>query len=275
MKKIVYFIILIIILIFAFIIGYSLKNNFKENTETLSWENAENLDLSSTLTYFDDCYNNLNVPKEQRPEELRYCAEENLPKKEDVEKLRSLNGLKTISVCHAPAQEFHETECTPKEEVSESCIEIWKTSYSILVTRPHPISISISKCEKDYYYRYSRQLIAGPPEITLSIIDINETIANNLNNPHTEFKATEQKIQMCLNSGGKWEQGQYGGYCNQKASDAGKSCTDSNQCEGSCLAPEDAIEGKHTIGICSEYKSKSDYSDIVLEGIYIKAGSAD
>ena|SRR6218665_1890633 len=41
--------------------------------------------------------------------------------------------------------------------------------------------------------------------------------------------------------------------CDIKTNDSGKSCTDSSQCEGSCLAPGKAGPGTATAGSCSTY----------------------
>ena len=41
--------------------------------------------------------------------------------------------------------------------------------------------------------------------------------------------------------------------CDLKTKDSGKSCTDSSQCEGSCLAPSKATPGTAAAGSCSEY----------------------
>jgi len=41
--------------------------------------------------------------------------------------------------------------------------------------------------------------------------------------------------------------------CDLKTTDAGNACTDSRQCQGSCLAPADTSQGTRTIGACSRY----------------------
>lgn len=41
--------------------------------------------------------------------------------------------------------------------------------------------------------------------------------------------------------------------CDLKASDAGATCTDSDSCEGACLAPEGVPAGARTAGQCSAY----------------------
>jgi len=41
--------------------------------------------------------------------------------------------------------------------------------------------------------------------------------------------------------------------CDLKASDSGKICTDSAECEGMCMAPTDARVGKRSVGQCSPY----------------------
>lgn len=41
--------------------------------------------------------------------------------------------------------------------------------------------------------------------------------------------------------------------CDLKAKDAGKSCSDSKECEGLCLAPAASKAGSRTTGLCSTY----------------------
>ena len=62
----------------------------------------------------------------------------------------------------------------------------------------------------------------------------------------------------CLQRGGAWTtlglpMPGKAKVCDLKTKDAGKSCTDSKQCEGVCLADKDAEEGASTAGACSAY----------------------
>ena len=41
--------------------------------------------------------------------------------------------------------------------------------------------------------------------------------------------------------------------CDLKATDSGKACTDSKQCQGACLAPAGAAAGTAATGSCSPY----------------------
>ena len=41
--------------------------------------------------------------------------------------------------------------------------------------------------------------------------------------------------------------------CDLKTTDSGKVCSDSNQCQGSCVAPAGAASGIKTVGSCSAY----------------------
>jgi hypothetical protein len=50
--------------------------------------------------------------------------------------------------------------------------------------------------------------------------------------------------------------------CDLKAADAGKSCSDSSQCQGACLAPADATAGAATTGSCSAYLAN--FGNVVL-----------
>jgi len=65
-----------------------------------------------------------------------------------------------------------------------------------------------------------------------------------------------QTEQECLARGGNWTHIGLPGMpkrCDLKATDGGKKCTDSSQCEGECMAPEAAQEGDTIEGSCSEY----------------------
>ncbi|HUX89805.1 MAG TPA: hypothetical protein VMV48_03850 [Gallionellaceae bacterium] len=67
-----------------------------------------------------------------------------------------------------------------------------------------------------------------------------------------------QSESECVASGGSWtELGlSYPGkpkVCDVKSTDFGKSCTSSIQCEGVCVAPDDAIIGTTLSGACSRY----------------------
>ena len=55
---------------------------------------------------------------------------------------------------------------------------------------------------------------------------------------------------ICFFKGGKWFQSVHEGYpfCNLRYSDGGNSCSDSEQCEGRCLAPPDASTPPDALG---------------------------
>ena len=50
--------------------------------------------------------------------------------------------------------------------------------------------------------------------------------------------------------------------CDLKSTDAGKACTDSDQCQGACIAPVGAISGKPASGSCSAYLAN--FGDVLL-----------
>ncbi|MCD9005103.1 hypothetical protein LDO31_02420 [Luteimonas sp. XNQY3] len=66
-------------------------------------------------------------------------------------------------------------------------------------------------------------------------------------------KASVTNEAECIAVGGQWtrlgrapvEQ------CLRQTTDAGKACTDSEQCEGQCLAPEGSVDGARVGGSCS------------------------
>ena len=54
--------------------------------------------------------------------------------------------------------------------------------------------------------------------------------------------------------------------CDLKAVDAGKACSDSNQCQGACLAPADATTGSVAPGSCSPYLANFGNVGLVTNG---------
>jgi hypothetical protein len=66
-------------------------------------------------------------------------------------------------------------------------------------------------------------------------------------------KATVTNESDCQRVGGQWTQlGRAPGkQCLRQTTDAGKACTDSEQCEGQCLAPEGSVDGTPVGGSCS------------------------
>ena len=57
----------------------------------------------------------------------------------------------------------------------------------------------------------------------------------------------------CMRVGGEWTQLGRAPVkqCLRQTTDAGKACSDSQQCEGQCIAPEGTTEGAETGGACS------------------------
>lgn len=92
------------------------------------------------------------------------------------------------------------------------------------------------------------------PLVTLTIVTflIASSVASELQVPKTE--------KECISMGGKWVvlglpyPGKLAS-CDLRASDFGKSCNDSSQCLGECLAPNGSKPGEITSGTCSEYLS--------------------
>jgi len=71
----------------------------------------------------------------------------------------------------------------------------------------------------------------------------------------SDKKLTYEEEQKCLDANGIWEQGQTGEFfCNLPTSDAGKECTDSNECESFCQAPNGIEPGSKTNGRCYGWK---------------------
>lgn len=57
----------------------------------------------------------------------------------------------------------------------------------------------------------------------------------------------------CLREGGQWTQLGRAAVkqCLRQTTDAGKACTDSEQCQGQCMAPEGSVDGTQAGGSCS------------------------
>ena len=55
--------------------------------------------------------------------------------------------------------------------------------------------------------------------------------------------------------------------CDLKATDSGKTCTDSSQCQGACLAPATAAAGAAATGSCSAYLANFGNVSLVTNGV--------
>jgi hypothetical protein len=72
--------------------------------------------------------------------------------------------------------------------------------------------------------------------------------------------AVPQTAAECSARGGNWTALglPYPGkpkVCDLKTTDSGKVCSDSSECQGSCLAPERVMSGTHAVGTCSAHVS--------------------
>jgi hypothetical protein len=54
--------------------------------------------------------------------------------------------------------------------------------------------------------------------------------------------------------------------CDLKATDSGKICSDSSECQGSCVAPDSVASGAKTSGTCSAYVSNFGSVKLVEHG---------
>lgn len=73
----------------------------------------------------------------------------------------------------------------------------------------------------------------------------------------------------CTAAGGTWtpiENLPPTSYCDLKTSDAGKWCVDAMQCEGFCLASENAKVGSFTTGQCSDHTQDYGTKKVVQSG---------
>ena len=87
--------------------------------------------------------------------------------------------------------------------------------------------------------------------------------------PPAQKPAIPTTEQTCVAAGGDWSSIGLPGMpkrCDLKATDAGVSCTDSIQCQGSCLARSDAAIGSVSSGSCSTYVSNFGELRVVRKG---------
>jgi hypothetical protein len=83
--------------------------------------------------------------------------------------------------------------------------------------------------------------------------------------------AIPQTAAECAARGGNWTTLglPYPGkpkVCDLKATDSGKVCSDSSQCQGSCIAPDSVASGVKASGTCSAYVSNFGNVKLVEHG---------
>ena len=73
----------------------------------------------------------------------------------------------------------------------------------------------------------------------------------------------------CLREGGEWRQlGKVPvKQCLRQTTDAGKACTDTEQCEGLCIAPEGTVDGAQVGGQCSTDTNRFGCRQRVVGGV--------
>jgi hypothetical protein len=100
------------------------------------------------------------------------------------------------------------------------------------------------------------------------------TIASGCTKPEAPLAAKlelPRTATACLAARGNW--GPQGLFqivgCSMKTADGGKTCTDSDQCQGTCLAPDRAISGTHVIGRCSDHEPLFGTFNYVEHGVAV------
>jgi hypothetical protein len=83
--------------------------------------------------------------------------------------------------------------------------------------------------------------------------------------------AVPQTAAECVARGGHWTTlgVPYPGkpkVCDLKATDSGKACSDSSECQGSCVAPDSVATGLKATGTCSSYLSNFGNVKLVEHG---------
>lgn len=94
-----------------------------------------------------------------------------------------------------------------------------------------------------FYYKSQKSLTANKPIEETILVDkeLNKTPkieSTNVSQQIPNINPNENKQKICEQDGGKWTPGepQYGGQrCIKTYADAGKKCTNSNQCLGGCV----------------------------------------
>jgi hypothetical protein len=78
---------------------------------------------------------------------------------------------------------------------------------------------------------------------------------------------TAEEQQACQAVCGTIEQIGFDAYsCVYPASDAGKSCLDSAECEGLCMAADDVSAGTRTRGKCTQWVNANGTGNLVVDG---------
>lgn len=75
----------------------------------------------------------------------------------------------------------------------------------------------------------------------------------------------------CKINGGSWDEnigseGSRGFFCNEATSDGGMECTDSDQCESNCIAPEGVNDGDLITGTCNNREALLSSTYLVESG---------
>jgi hypothetical protein len=145
----------------------------------LSPQDYENLQLSNIVTYLESCYAHLNDTEAQKDLDMSYCTnegKEHMPSKEKIEILKSIQNIKGVEVCFIPGAGAYNISsyCPFNLERLKDCNEMFNITYSRLGVRPHYYSISVYKCDKNYYLHQNEVRIAGPPWTYIYKIDPND-----------------------------------------------------------------------------------------------------
>lgn len=120
------------------------------------------------------------------------------------------------------------------------------------------ITILIITAAGFYFYKSQKSLTINKPDEKTNLVD-NKLYEINNRNDSTDFSqipnlnSDKNKQDTCEQDGGKWINGdpQYGGQrCIKTYTDAGKKCTNSNQCLGDCVTNVVSNLGKE--GICQK-----------------------
>ncbi|WP_440225332.1 hypothetical protein ACQQ2N_08765 [Dokdonella sp. MW10] len=86
---------------------------------------------------------------------------------------------------------------------------------------------------------------------------------------HAKNRDVPATESACLARGGSWTQLGRAPVkqCLLQTGDAGKACTDREQCEGLCLAPEGTADGDRVQGTCSADTNRFGCRSLVRDGV--------
>lgn len=140
--------VIVIILVVGVILFDSIKNNGSQvDQQKNNVENYSDLGLKFHASYLENCYLQLNYSADEISKlGESACFEKNLPSKEDVENLKTIQNIQGIKVCSNPV-----TNCSFDESNASSCEIKLNLTYQRVITIPVRYEIYVFQCSNEDY----------------------------------------------------------------------------------------------------------------------------